>query len=62
LGLVEEDVALSQGKRPLEVKYYKLTQKGKNFYENIVHLLNILKVSRKNIAHCGKKKTIGNLA
>jgi DNA-binding HxlR family transcriptional regulator len=48
LGLVEEDVALSQGKRPLEVKYYKLTQKGKNIYENIVHLLNILKVSRKN--------------
>jgi DNA-binding HxlR family transcriptional regulator len=46
LGLVE-DVALSQGKRPLEVNYYKFTQKGKNIYENIVHLLNILKVSRK---------------
>ena len=47
LGLVEEDIALTQGKRPVDVKYYKLTQKGKNIYENIVHLLNILKVSRK---------------
>lgn len=31
-----EDVALSQGKRPVEVKYYRLTQKGKNIYKNIV--------------------------
>lgn len=46
LGLIE-DIALTQGKRPVDVKYYKLTQKGKNIYENIVHLLNILKVSRK---------------
>ena len=36
LVLIEEDVALSQGKRPVEVKYYRLTQKGKNIYKNIV--------------------------
>jgi predicted transcriptional regulator len=47
VGLVEEDVALGQGKRPDEVKYYKLTQKGKHIYENIVQLLDILKVSRR---------------
>ena len=47
VGLVEEDAALSQDKRPVEVKYYKLTQKGKHIYENIVQLLDILKVSRR---------------
>jgi DNA-binding MarR family transcriptional regulator len=34
--VIIEDVALSQGKRPVEVKYYRLTQKGKNIYKNIV--------------------------
>jgi DNA-binding HxlR family transcriptional regulator len=32
--VIIEDVA--QGKRPVEVKYYRLTQKGKNIYKNIV--------------------------
>ena len=45
LGLVEYDNAQSQDK--MESKYYVVTEKGKLIYENIVHLLNVLKVPRK---------------
>jgi predicted transcriptional regulator len=35
VGLVEGNYALNQDKRPVAVKYYKMTRKGKEIYEHV---------------------------
>lgn len=36
VGMVEGKYALNQDKRPVAVKYYKMTRKGKEIYEHII--------------------------